>query len=397
MKGQAIQRFFACLAAIIIIPALGCEDGTDPTASDADTDADTDSDSDADSDADSDTDSDADGDSDTDSDSDTDDVCGEANFEITGNVVDMLIILDRSNSMMPTWPATGPDLWTPMGNAITEVTGLMEGQIEFGLLLFPAITCSGTLDQCQAPTTPQIPIGMADSAQLIADHVGGGTSDVGVCGGTPVASSLQAAVSYLPTVDGDNDRYVLLATDGAPNCNESLTYPCECTSDNCDLNALNCLDDTNTYSAAADLAAAGYKVYVLGIGGSAAWATVMEEIADQGDGEYYAVADSTDFLDALQSITGGVVSCEFDLDWDSLEDDASSDPSLVNFYCKEDPSDEIGDDNLVGFDEGCANGGGWDWVDDDTVVFCDGACQDLKDGLCPVVTATFGCESIIIQ
>ena len=81
-------------------------------------------------------------------------------------------------------------------------------------------------------------------------------------------------------------------------------------------------------------------------------------------------------------------------DWDSLDDSVSSDPNLVNFYCKEDASEEIGPDNLVGYDEGCQNGGGWDWVDEDTVIFCDGACQELKDGLCPFITATFGCETV---
>jgi hypothetical protein len=383
-------RIAGLLAGLGLLAALPtCEQGADlgeHGGTDGDSDGDSDSDSDGDSDGDSDTDSDSDG-----------DVCDESDFEIAGKIVDMLIILDRSNSMKPTWPATGPDLWTPMGNAITQVVQQMAGQIEFGLLMFPALTCSGTLNQCLAPTGPQIPIGTPDATQHIADAVGGGSGDVGVCGGTPVAASLEAAAAYLPTVADGNERFVLLATDGAPNCNDASTWPCTCTSNNCDLNALNCLDDTNTYAAAADLAAAGYAVYVLGIGGSVQWAGVMQQIADNGGGEYYAVADSAQFLDALQSITGGVVSCEFDVDWESLSESASDDPSLVNFYCKEDAGDEIGPENLVGFDEGCGNGSGWDWVDDDTIVFCEDACQNIKDGLCAVITATFGCESVLVQ
>jgi hypothetical protein len=123
----------------------------------------------------------------------------------------------------------------------------------------------------------------------------------------------------------------------------------------------------------------------------------MQQIADQGDGEYYAVAEATDFLAALEEITGGVVSCEFDVDWESLSDDASDDPSLVNFYCKEDPGDDIGPDNLIGYDPGCLDGGGWDWIDEDTVIFCEEACQNLKNGLCAVITATFGCDSVPIE
>jgi hypothetical protein len=388
-------RHLSYLLVVVVCLAwsFACEDEGDiGSAGDADADGDADGDSDSDSDADSDGDSDSDSDSDSDGDGD---VCDESDFEISGNVVDMLIILDRSNSMKPGWPE--PNLWNPMGQALTQVTQQMEGQIEFGLMLFPALTCAGLNNQCAAPETPQIPIGTADAAQQISSAVGGGSNDVGVCGGTPVADSLDAAGTYLPTVDDENEKFVLLATDGAPNCNESLTYPCECTSNNCDLNDLNCLDDENTYAAAAALAGAGFSVYVLGIGGSADWATVMQNIADQGAGEYYAVADSAQFLDALQEITGGVVSCEFDVDWESLDQTASDDPTQVNFYCKEQIGDEIGPDNLIGYDEDCEQGVGWDWLDEDTVVFCEQACQDLKDGVCAEVTATFGCESVPVQ
>jgi hypothetical protein len=170
---------------------------------------------------------------------------------------------------------------------------------------------------------------------------------------------------------------------------------CVCTVNaNCEYNSENCLDDTRTYAAAAALKDAGYRVYVLGIGGSNDWTDVMSQIALEGGGEVYMVTNNSNFLDALQTITSNVVSCEFHVDWESLEGNASTDPTLVNIYCPTEKGEELGPDNVLGYDEDCADGSGWDWKDEDTIVFCEEACQKLQDGEYPFVIATFGCDSI---
>ena len=46
--------------------------------------------------------------------------------------------------------------------------------------------------------------------------------------------------------------------------------------------------------------------------------------------------------------------------------------------------------------EDCSDPMGWDWVDEDTVVFCEGACEAVKSGEWDKITATFGCETITI-
>ncbi|MFW5739381.1 MAG: hypothetical protein ACOC1F_03335, partial [Myxococcota bacterium] len=52
---------------------------------------------------------------------------------------------------------------------------------------------------------------------------------------------------------------------------------------------------------------------------------------------------------------------------------------------------------LIAFDEGCGSGAGWDWVDDDTARLCPDSCEQLKQGACEAVTATFGCKSIPVK
>ena len=138
------------------------------------------------------------------------------------------------------------------------------------------------------------------------------------------------------------------------------------------------------------------------IGESSEWAEVMDNIAEAGGTEQYIAAESDEFVDVLMDIIGGIISCEFDIDWESLADDVDTDPSKVNFYCKQSLNEENNDDidtgNIIPFDEGCADGSGWDWVDDtfSAVIFCPDLCTKLREGGCPVVTATFGCETIII-
>jgi hypothetical protein len=401
MKRHPLTSFLitAAMAGLFALWAvMGCSDderngsGAGGDA-DGDTDADTDADTDTDTDTDADTDADADGTGGTDSDS-TNKVCDEVNFPITGKMVDMLIVLDRSLSMEQS------GLWVPMGRALTDVTALAESNVNFGLMTFPFtdIDCSpGDINLGIAP----------QNAAAIADLVGGGDNDVGCVLGTPTAKTLQIAKMYLDTLDDGLEKYVLLANDGAPNCNETLdSQQCRCS-----VNAMGgicsenwwCLDDAATEAAASDLHAGGYPVYVLGVGESMEWGDVMNGIAAAGGtGEYYP-AGSDQFVDALMGIIGGIMSCEFEVDWDALSETADKSPNKVNFFCKQtvdEPSNmELNGGNVVPVNPDCANGpGGWTWTDDthSTIRMCEDMCSVIKSGGCPYITASFGCASIPI-
>jgi hypothetical protein len=223
------------------------------------------------------------------------------------------------------------------------------------------------------------------------------------CGSTPTATTLEVAKSYLDTVISETNLYTILATDGAPNCNRSLdSATCTCTGDDPDQcaedeNSNLCLDDQATYDAAKALFDGGFPTYVVGYNVPARWEEVMNTVAENGGTEeYFPVEDTTELEKALEEISGEIASCEFEVDWDSLDgNNVSEDKSLVNFYCKEDASDPIGPDNLVKYDKGCKDNSGWTWLDDNTVEFCEEACEALKKGECTVVVATFGCETII--
>jgi hypothetical protein len=92
-------------------------------------------------------------------------------------------------------------------------------------------------------------------------------------GGTPTAAALKF-VSELPSY-GPGETYVVLATDGVPNCNPtnpsnmcSVGGSCRCTIPNCgdSLCSLGCLDEVSTVNASHQLADRGMRLLVVGVG-----------------------------------------------------------------------------------------------------------------------------------
>jgi len=228
------------------------------------------------------------------------------------------------------------------------------------------------------------------------------------CGGTPTAETLRAVKDYLKTVDDDLHQYVMLATDGAPNCNEDhetddpfndtdSEVDCICTNGSDYCGASVCLDDVETWTAAEDLYNDDHPVFVIGYQVPDEWVDTMDAIADKGSGgqsDYYPVEDPQDLLDAFQEILDELVNCEFKIDWDAL-DINNSDADDIDFFCKEKEDDSIGPDNWIKDKDECKEGKeGWAWIDDDTVELCDATCQKIKDGSCTNVVLTLGCENI---
>jgi hypothetical protein len=134
-----------------------------------------------------------------------------------------------------------------------------------------------------------------------------------------MAAALSRALDYYVTGDGfglTGDKYVLLVTDGGPNCDTAAVPSCEATActrnldpdPNCNTNtnccstaalAVNCLDDTSVTAQIQALAAAGIKTIVVGIPGSDPYVPYLNAFAQAGGKpqtggttDYYAVAES---------------------------------------------------------------------------------------------------------
>jgi hypothetical protein len=316
-------------------------------------------------------------------------LCGMEEFNIARIIPDVLILLDRSNSMSFTPPT--PPLWNTIRTAISTVTAAMDDAIWFGLMSFPNSVppnaCAGTNDQCTAPASTAIlvPVGPDTS-----DAINSTLMSLTTCGGTPTAMSLQSASDYIATLTDDHPKYIILATDGAPNCNAGLDgNTCRCTGDNCWLNNLNCLDDLRTYGVLQGLCVAGVKTYVLGMGGATSWTDILQLMSEAGCTDTPFAAENPEAIQtALDTIAGAVASCQFEMNCADIPD-----TTKVNFYF-----DEV----VVPRDPSHASG--WDWTDpcDSTsdpsgmIEFFGVDCDKIMNREVTKVSATFGCPTHMI-
>lgn len=162
--------------------------------------------------------------------------------------------------------------------------------------------------------------------------------------GTPTAQALRQAYAYYTTGAGQaltGSKWVLLATDGGPNCNSTLTCnidkctqnidgncgPSATTTENCCTNAgAACLDDQATMAAITQLASTGIDTFVVGIPGSEVYANSLNAFAlagkqpnpaGQSGTQYFAVSATSalqDLKTAFSQITSQLLrSCDIPL------------------------------------------------------------------------------------
>jgi hypothetical protein len=307
------------------------------------------------------------------------DDCEGVDFPVAGRPPSFLIVLDSSSSMQ------AMDSWTNVVSAITAVTAQLDWQVRFGLLIFP----DGQQLCAMTSPWPEVPVGdfaAAEIAEVLAEAAPNG-------GGTPTARALLYGFQHLLALGGDSDRFVVLATDGAPNCSDDPGLTCQggCVSSvggACDFDEV-CLDDQAVYAHAGEYYQNwGIPTYVVGMGGVVEmWDDVMSTIAlHGGTGDYYPALDPQALVDALQEIAASNTECTFDVDWEALASGTSSDPGLVNVEA---------DDAEILFSADCADPQGWHWLDEDTIELCPGLCHDYRWGQVHVLRATFGCESVV--
>jgi hypothetical protein len=174
-------------------------------------------------------------------------------------------------------------------------------------------------------------------------------------GGTPTAQALRDVLQSLRTATGKT--FVILATDGGPNCSATAS----CTAELCQPNIESapncppagpscceppngfpesCLDSAATDSAVAALSSAGIPVYVIGLPGTSTptYAKLLDRLATTGgtalptSPKYYKVDTSNEsvLLAALKKIAAKIIAtCEFTLK------EAPAQANLVNVYLDE--------------------------------------------------------------
>jgi hypothetical protein len=232
----------------------------------------------------------------------------------------VMLVVDRSGSMDDPIPGGTKKLLDVKAKFASD-DGLLArtgAGAEFGLILYSSGTDSKT--DCNPGTIVQ-PVGasIAQVRQSINSASAGG--------GTPTAGSLKAVLDdpKMNTPQAGRDRFVMLLTDGAPNCNPQLDPNTGCTlAPNCSSGWKCCLDEEATVQQVATLASQGIRTFVIGFGSDTAKPDsdayrVLNRAAEVGglaktqEPKFYQANSSDDLQKAVDMFGRIIQTCNYNL------------------------------------------------------------------------------------
>ncbi len=259
-------------------------------------------------------------------------------------VPDFMIVLDRSSSMRttidasvkcndpmvmtrppacgavdcmnPQWMMTTAcggmmpaviDRWAPAVSALKSLTMMFQTKVSFGLTIFPG-EGAGRGSECTTGTQ-RVPVGL-NTATAIATALDAS----GPAGYTPTSATLQEVLKQVQAKKTSPDaevppQYVLLVTDGSPNCvgpnaaNDPMAHQA-------------------TVAAIDALAKAGVKTYVIGYDASfdPKLAMQLTEYAQHGGtNNFFAVQDGPSLVSKFTEITSVAAECTYTLDMEPAD------------------------------------------------------------------------------
>jgi hypothetical protein len=293
--------------------------------------------------------------------------CAQQNFVLSSKPADVLLVLDRSKSMIEhTVPPMNQTRWDAVVAGMTAVITATDASVSWGLKLFP----EGEGSECSATSvTDAIPAQiMPGNATTVNGII---TSTMALGNGTPTGDAITKATAYL-TSRGASNQYLVLATDGQPSCPSGS-------------------DAAVAYAVSAITAAkaAGFPTYVIGVVDPVADKSTpprLNAMAEAGGtartdnpigDKFYAAYSQDELTNALKAVTGQVVSCVFPFD--------KPPPDPTNIAVK------VNGERL---DQDTTQAQGWDYTDGTYggLELHGDACQAVKDASENKVDIIFGCK-----
>jgi hypothetical protein len=274
-------------------------------------------------------------------------VCGGMQFALTRVAPNVMLVLDRSGSMKD--PIAAGSATTKYQDLTLAITNLATS---YGTLMRLGDTFFAADNNC----APGVPSQILDNngATIIGDvnsHAPGSS--------TPTAATLDAVIASHELTDPARGNYVVLATDGLPNCGD-----------------IDVTTRINTlYGATVPV-----KTFVIGIGADTntnpallnQWADAGHT-ARAGATHYYQTNSPQDLKAAFDAIVGSVATCDFKMTQNA------PDPSLINVTLggAAVPKDPV---NGYTFDPAS-----------DAVSLHGSACAKLQGNAATTVSVVYGC------
>lgn len=345
-------------------------------------------------------------------------LCGNQFLPLTSTRNNLYLVLDRSGSMkdpiMDSASGVSIKKYAAALRAIHDVLFALGHRLSYGAAVFPWFGVTGSCD----PGDEAYPMTAGDSVTWAVAGKDGPNLTALIHkldswlpeGSTPTSATLEKLVERLIALGSGTS--VILATDGAPNCNEGITcdiahcipniekWPltpdqyCGASFNCCDPQIVvgsgggNCIDADATVAPVAELLTYGIKTYVIGLPGSEAYEDVLNRLAIAGGTArgtlgtttpaYYPVADAAELTASLKGIAAALaISCTVALD------SAPPDWTQVNVYF---------DNQLIKMNVD----NGWKQVDANTIEITGSYCEVLKSGDVFQVQVVSGCPTEVL-
>jgi hypothetical protein len=310
--------------------------------------------------------------------------CGIQHEKFSLVPVDLLVIQDRSGSMR------SDDKWNQVTMAVNEVVSQTEASVRWGLKLYAMTYKTNSAVRCFVPDGIEVPFALNNSAKIKSAMNDNPPPSGDNGSATPTRFAIEKAVAHLATVKDGSPKYILLATDGQPNCAKGILSTDDYGAD----------DKTATIAAIAKAKADGILVVVVGIAigtngpflGNAE--ITLNSMAEAGGMprndtyKYYPANDAASLVTALKQIVGILPTCTFSL--------ASTPPDPTNVAVDAYPPGGGAPSRITNQDK--THTEGWDFNDTDmTSIRVYGKwCEEVMSGKIERLQAIFGCPGVPI-
>jgi hypothetical protein len=293
--------------------------------------------------------------------------CGTQHFAVTPNSPNIVLVIDKSGSMSQSASAGSTSAkWDDLRNAVAALMFNYGDKVNWGLSLFP----SDLQHQSCTAGTMTVPLGAGNAQPIQAAVSALSASQVGAAGGmTPTHIALGGVAQSGGLTDPMRNNYIILMTDGEPNCGSDPTQGQP--------------DKVDPIIAQLFARTPSVKTYVVGLGTDTAsnpgllskWANTGHTARPNGTA-YYQANSAIELTTAFGDIVAGLASCSYHVS------QVPPDPSLLATYLDK---VAIANDPL--------NGASYD-APSQSVVLNGAACQRLKSGMVQAVDMTYGCPVV---
>ncbi len=315
--------------------------------------------------------------------------CGAATFELVHQPTNIVLVLDKSGSMVDNWwdhdgdPSTDfVTRWNSLHNSVRFITEEFDDGLNFGAVLFPSVDVpSNDFDvACRVDIVPDAAVAPGNGAEVLASLPAADTLDIH--GGTPAGDGITTALNHLRGLDPTLPQAMILITDGAANCLSGTT----------DTAIFEQYDENLPGLVASAYNDEDIPTYVVGI-------DIVDEIIDfpqdnpferlnevaiaggfprPGTERFYNAQDESDLSSAISQISSQI-GCTIPLDEEPLQ------PDLLSIFI--DGVEILQVDSCEGNDQG------WRYTNPmgpyDEIELCGSACDDLHD--IGTLSATYNC------